>query len=60
LREMEDLVGDEIVGIEHFKAVVEYLQKKGVAASDTEESDDTDEEPPSSAQPGDHILTVQN
>lgn len=44
IKEMEELVGDEVVDMDHFKETVASVFSKGIYATDSEESDDTEEE----------------
>jgi len=44
VQEMEQLVGDELVDIEHFREVLTSMYKKGFYATDSEESEDTEED----------------
>jgi len=44
VQEMEQLVGDELVDIEHFREVLTGMYKKGIYATDSEESEDTEED----------------
>lgn len=44
VREMEHLVGDELVDADHFKETLASIYARGMYETDSEESEDTEEE----------------
>lgn len=44
MKEMEELVGDEAIDLDHFRESLSSIYAKGIFLSDSEESEDTEEE----------------
>lgn len=43
-QELEELVGDEVVDLEHFREATKSIYTRGLYASDSEESEDTEDD----------------